>query len=111
MKGAENKLQSYVNDTVEWLDKNGLIVNPSKSNVMVIGSKQRTENLKLNIFIKNSRIEQTRTFKLLGVNIDNNLTWKQHTSSVVKKISSKIGLVKRLQTFLPNQIIRKLYLT
>ena len=109
LKGAENKLQSYVNDTVEWLDKNGLIVNPSKSNVMVIGSKQRTENLKLNIFIKNSRIEQTRTFKLLGVNIDNNLTWKQHTSSVVKKISSKIGLVKRLQTFLPNQIIRKLY--
>ena len=74
---------------------------------MVIGSKQRTENLKLNIFIKNSRIEQTRT--LLGLNIDNNLTWKQHTSSVVKKISSKIGLVKRLQTFLPNQIIRKLH--
>ena len=71
---------------------------------MVIGSKQRT-NLKLNIFIKNSRIEQTRTFKLLGVNIDNNLTWKQHTSLEVKRISSKIGLVKRLQTFLPNQII------
>ena len=76
---------------------------------MVIGSKQRTENLKLNIFIKNSRIEQTRIFKLLGVNIDNNLTWKQHNSSVVKKISSKIGLVKRLQTFLLNQIICNLY--
>ena len=108
---AESQLQLYVNITASWLTDNGLVVNPSKSNSMIIGTKQRTNkpNSLLQIKINNSIIDQTNSFKLLGVEIDNNLTWNNHASQIAKRLSSKIGLIKRLQQTLPSHIIHKLY--
>ena len=40
---AESQLQLYVNITTSWLTDNGLVVNPSKSNSMIIGTKQRKQ--------------------------------------------------------------------
>ena len=87
--------QVYVNITTSWLTDNGLIVNPSRSNSMIIGTKQRTNkpNSLLKIKINNSIIDQTNSFKLLGVEIDNNLTWNNHASQIAKRLSSKIGLI------------------
>ena len=76
---------------------------------MITGSRQRINNMKLNISINQSYIEQTYSFKLLGVVIDEQLKWKHHISALMKKLSAKIGLVKRLQPFLPSHIIHKLY--
>ena len=108
---AESQLQVYVNITTSWLTDNGLIVNPSKSNSMIIITKQRTNkpNSLLKIKIKNSIIDQTNSFKLLGVEIDNNLTWYNHASQIAKRLLSKIGLIKRLQQTLPSYVIHKLY--
>ena len=78
---------------------------------MIIGTKQRTNkpNSLLYIKINNSIIDQTNSFKLLGVEIDNNLTWNNHASQIAKRLSSKIGLLKRLQQTLPSHVIHKLY--
>ena len=82
-----------------WLNNNKLLVNTSKSNTMLIGTKKRTNNCCLNIYINNALINYTDNFKLLGVYIDSDLSWKTHISHLAKTISSKIGLIKRLKPF------------
>ena len=97
---AESQLQVSINITSSWFTDNGLIVKPSKSNSMIIGTigtKQRTNkpNSLLKIKTNNSIIDQTNIFKLLGVEIDNNLTWNNH-HKLQNDWFSKIGLIKRL---------------
>ena len=46
-------------------------------------------------------IEQVVHQKLLGVTIDQELTFKEHVDKLCKKLSQKIGLLKKLRTYLP----------
>ena len=38
---VESKLQKCVTETITWLKLHKLVVNPSKSNTMLFGSRQR----------------------------------------------------------------------
>ena len=106
---AQNKLQLCVDNTVHWLNCNMLIVNPSKSCTMTIGSRAMTRGTKLKITINGSTLTETDCFKLLGIELDQNITWKNQISATAKKISSKIGLIRRLQNYLPTRTIQLLY--
>ena len=96
---VQSKLQQCVNNSLSWLHQNKLMINPSKSSSMLIGTKQKIENLTLNIQINNCTIDYVNHFKLLGVTIDSNLTWNIQTTNVCKKISSRIGLIRRLKMY------------
>ena len=43
--------------------------------------------------------------KSLGVYIDENFSWNTHIESVCKKISSALGLIKRIRNFVPFQTL------
>ena len=81
----------------------------SNSNSMLICTRQRIKKSTLNIFINVCTVKFTNTFNLLGVIIDNNLSWKDHIIHISKKLSSKIGLIKRLYHILPRSVLLKLY--
>ena len=51
--------------------------------------------------INNFPIEQVSSTKVLGVFIDENLSWNTHIETVCKKISSTLGLIKRISDFVP----------
>ena len=51
--------------------------------------------------MNNFPIEQVSSTKSLGVSIDENLSWKTHIETVCKKISSALGLIKRIRDFVP----------
>ena len=105
---AESNLQNCDDITVKRLKHNHLVVNPSKSTTMLIGTRPKTKNINLAIYIDNIKITQETSIKLLGVEVDANITWNTHISTLAKKISSKIGLVKRLQQFLPSNTVLSL---
>ena len=75
---VQYNLQTCVDDTIKWLQTNKLVVNPLKCNSMLVGSRQKVNNLTLKIMINNIPVTYTRSFKLLGVTVDSNLTWGNH---------------------------------
>ena len=105
---ASASLQTIVNKTVNWLDKNRLVINISKCNSLIICSKHKN-NSKLDIYIKGQHIEQITECKLLGVYIDQNLSFNKQCTEVSRKICKKFGLLKRLRCVLPLSTISKLY--
>ena len=50
--------------------------------------KQRTVNNIFNIKYLEENVEETDVIKLLGLSIDGNLTWKNHTEQLTKKVNS-----------------------
>lgn len=49
--------------------------------------------------------------RYLGTLIDNQLSWKQHINHVAIKISQTIGLISKLQSFVPRHTLTTPYLT
>ena len=85
-----------------------LVINISKCNSLIICSKHKN-NSKLDIYIKGQHIKQISECKLLGVYIDQNLSFNKQCIEVSRKICKKFGLMKRLRCVLPLSTISKLY--
>ena len=81
-----------------------------KTFYMLLGTRQRLINShQLNISTDNREIKQTSTQKLLGVHIDDRLTWTTHIDHLCSAISSKISRLKQLSTYVPTEIQKKFY--
>ena len=86
-----------------WLSANKLTLNLTKTEFLVITSRQRRVYLSDNqsVTVDNFPIEQVSSTKYLGVHFDENLCWNTHIEVVCKKISSALGLINRIRNFVP----------
>ena len=76
-----SKLQFEVENTVNWLKDNKMCVAGSKSKFMIIGTQRlRIANQTQNLFITvdGAQIPESGSEKLLGLVINNKLTWKEY---------------------------------
>ena len=100
-------IQSSLSHDHEKLSKclvsNRLTLNSTKTEFMLISSRQRLTTLSdtLELSIDNVLIEQVPSVKSLGIYIDDNLTWHSHIDKLCKKIASAIGVIKRVKPFVP----------
>ena len=108
-------LQSCLDRANIWMTNNGLKLNADKTKCMLIHStRTRVQPLPLDIHLSGSQIEQVSRFKLLGVVVNDTLTWTDHSSHVVTKVSRNVNLLRRLSWFLPQPLLvlfLKSYLT
>ena len=49
-------------------------------------------------FIADTKVELENSLKILGVTIDNKLTYCEHISNMLKKAYAKIGVLRRVLT-------------
>ena len=101
-----NKELKKVND---WLISNKICINDDKTKYILFSYRKRI-NLPL-IKIGNYKILETDSTKFLGIFIDKNLTFRDHSNYLRKKISKSIGILFKLNKYLPPYILYKLYYT
>ena len=93
-------IQKCVTDVHEWYESNKLVINTSKSNVMLLTTRQMLSNMRdtaLDVFIGNHKLPQCNSIKYLGVDIDNVLSWNLQTDSISKKLVFIISRLSRLK--------------
>ena len=111
---ASNILQKDVNNVIKWFHDNMLTVNIDKSCTLAIGTTRRlaAQNNDLNITIDNTSLQHVSNMKYLGVTIDRTLSWDDHIScisSVCKKVSPKIELLRKIKYKLPKDQLCTIY--
>ncbi len=74
---------------------------------MVLGTA--VNGCKLNLKVGDMTIQQVGEVKLLGVIVDENLTWEKHIDKLCGKICRKLGLLKQLKESIPSKTIKMLY--
>ena len=97
------KLQRKVNNSLNWLKDNRLCVAGDKSKILIVSTKQlrrtRLRN-KLTIVVDQDIIEETNSEKLLGVVVNNNLTWKEHlygdneNEGLITQLKKRVGTLE-----------------
>ena len=104
---SADNIQSCLNDDLvnvsNWLRANKLTLNMTKTEFMLIGSRQRLCTLTFppRPSINGSPIEHVTTAKSLGVLIDDKLTWRSHIDKLTQKIASGFGAIQRIRHLVP----------
>lgn len=88
-----------------WLHKNFLQPNGDKTQAMILGKS----NYKYHLEFDGTPIDIKDQLKILGITLDNKLSFKEHTNDMLKKIYAKIGALRRLKRLVPANILLILY--
>ena len=83
----------------DWVDHNNMIANPSKFHTILL-SKNCSLTDRIPIKIKENLIESETQVDLLGLKIDNRLSFKNYISAICKKAAKQLIALKRLGSFL-----------
>lgn len=94
MTEISNVIQMLENDllcVVNWMSSNRQVLNGSKCELVVIASK-KNRNILSDIVVKLDGIplKKVKSVKILGLEIDEELNFRNHCSSVVKKCNSAL---------------------
>ena len=81
---------------IEWFENNNMKLNQDKCHLLVSGYKN--ENVWANI--GNEKIWESNKQKLLGLDIDRNLNFNEHVSSLCRKAGNKLSVLARLSNFM-----------
>ena len=80
-------LQSCVSDIIKWTHINHMSLNPSKTDYMILTTRQKRQILSsppVQLLVGNKQLSKVSEHKLLGVIIDNNLTRGPHIRYLCK---------------------------
>ena len=88
---------------------NRLSLNIDKTNFVIFHPFNKPSKHNVTIKINNKAINEKESIKYLGVIVDSTLSWKQHIISITKKIARTIGIMYKLQPFLPLNVMKNVY--
>ena len=111
-----NELEAHLNNSLTqlhtWCSNNQMCVNPSKSECMLIASRQKRQRLEdksLNIKYNGNQITQVSSHKHLGVIIDQNFQWADHIDAINKKLSCSLYQLNQVKHFIDTHTKRIFY--
>jgi hypothetical protein len=91
---------------------NELSLNDAKTEFLLIGSHHKLNNLdsQPSVNIGHDSIKQVQHSTVLGVEIDENLSWNKHIENVVKNVTSGIGAMRRIRDFVDRETLSSMAL-
>jgi len=115
---TEEELIKFTNENLkeaaQWFNANGLTLHPEKTVFMVFNHKT-PERLNHKIILNEVKLqrigkkEKDKSFKYVGVHLDEDLNWNEHVSHVVNKIRKNTFLIAKNKNYLPERIRLLLY--
>ena len=98
------QLEQQSNIALKWFEDNNMKMNASKCHLFVSVNKHEHMWAK----IGDDQIWESRTVKLLGVTIDNELKFDEYISNVCKKAQRKLTVLTRIKKYLDFKKLRPL---
>ena len=100
----EAALSKDLGHVVRWLNQNYLMLNHSKTKVMLMGTHQKLSSVQsFTVNVNANDLERVYKFKYLGVILDPCLTWNEHIEHIGNKISSRLGMLRRARKVIPKE--------
>ena len=104
VQAIEGALSQDLDHVVGWLNQNYLMLNHSKTKVMLKGTHQKLSSVQsFTVSVNDKDLERVYIFKYLGVILDPCLTWNEHSEHIGNKISSRLGMLRRARKVIPKE--------
>ena len=92
---------------LRWFKENSMKVNPKKFQFMILGKTPR-QPIILNI--NQIKVDKSQKVVLLGLTIDNRLTFKDHVDMLCSTANYKLHALRRIRKYLTLEKAKLLYI-
>ncbi len=92
-----------------WCQENCLSLNVSKTKELIVDFRKRQQRPYTPLMISGTPVERVSSFKYLGVNISEDLTWTAHIQTQVKKARQRLYHLRQLRKFRVSPAILKTF--
>src|SRR5664279_5144614 len=92
-------VESCVADVSRWFLQNSLLLNPTKTEAVVFGTRPRLHSIDLSqhLNIEGASIQIAESVRLLGVTLDQTLSFDQHVSEVVRSCNYHLRALRHIR--------------
>ena len=116
------KIQAEANKITEWMDTNKMVLSEAKAKLMISSTNalRRVHHEEVTVKVKNKTINESKSEKILGIIVSNNLTWKHHfygetekskeerTEGLLMNLSKRVGIFKKVAKYANGRVLRSL---
>jgi len=103
-----NKLNNVLADVNEWFKNYLLSLNLNKTTYLQFWTKN-SQKLDPNITLMNNQITNTTNTKLLGLAIEETLSWKSHINQVLSRLSSACYTIRVITPLMSEDTLKMIY--
>ena len=89
----------------KWFCKNGMRVNPDKTQLIVLGTRQNVQTSPVSIQFMGSTVVNSPSVKNLGIVFDQHMTFASHVDDVVRRCTGVLIGLCNCRHSLPQQIL------
>ena len=100
-------IEQDINRIKDWFKANKLTLNILKTECIYFNNKNTTDTFEINI--GKTVIKSTNSVKILGIWLDNKLSWKKHTNTLLMKIKQNTTLLQISNKFLTKHCKKNIY--
>lgn len=98
----QQKLQQDMNHNIQilddWFASNKMAMNVRKTQFMLFQTKNsKTDLTNFTVTLDNNKLDRVKSFKYLGLMLDENLTWEENVKYVANKIAPYVGILGRIK--------------
>jgi hypothetical protein len=108
----DEELKTKISCTLDymrgWFSANGLALNMEKTNIMKFTSSYH-QNEPFQIIYQKKIIIRINNTKFLGLELDKNISWKNHVQKSLPKLSSACYLVPRMYPCYKSSTLKMIY--
>ena len=82
----------------EWSTRNKMFINSQKTSMLVTGKRLRklVASTSIDVSLNGSNIEHVTDFNLLGITLDQDLSFNRQIEELYKKLAKRIGLLRHI---------------
>ena len=114
----QRKIQHEATSVTSWFMKNDMVVSGEKTKLMTVttaanrASKLTPGAITLHVNVCGEVKSETKSEKLLGITLNNQLNWKNHlygdeeNLGLVKELSQRIGMLKQVRRYVSDKIFK-----
>ena len=92
------KLENAAEISLTWFESNFMKANPTKFDMIIFHGRNKPNELQ--VHLGNSCLTSTQEVKLLGVTIDNNLSFTSHVAMITRKAAKQVNAMARISRYL-----------
>ena len=106
----ESKINKDLGKVQKYFQQNKLSLNVNKCEFMLVGTAQKLKQFdSVSIKINNEPLKKVKCAKYLGMTIDENLRWGNHIDTLAKKVSQRLGILRRMKRIVPQITLKTIY--
>ena len=112
-QNSVDKINKTLNEVLKelsfWLNANKIVLNATKTKVILFKNKTKTNLSKLNLKICSKKLHPIESARYLGVIVDENLNWKNHVNDISHKLIRGNAILYKIRNFIKKGTWRTVY--